>query len=359
MHNNKITGLAGVDEDPWRHHGKADELLDPLKFAIDAMLEYIDVNSDEETELDEFEIAKAKVLMCGYHAKWFAWARRVHVISVEAEFEGKLINPKTGKSSRTYTLGGKIDAIVMIDGKVFLIEHKTSSEDISPESMYVAKLGMDPQISTYHRGGESLGHKVYGTIYDIIKKPMLRAKKETPEKERTYTNPKPARPGKPCKDCKQAAIDMALSMDLKKPLVKDIPITEGCEECTLPKEAEESRLYSGQRDRDETPDEFADRIREAVTEDPEVNYRHEEVVRLEEELAEHDLDVWATALTMRNASYLGSHPRNLDGCERYKKLCEYWTVCRKHASIDDPLLFRDSQQHEELAQKPENDATVV
>lgn len=63
--------------------------------------------------VDPFEAAKARALMLGYHAKWSEVP--MNVLAVEKEFTAPLVNPDTGKASRTYLRGGKVDAIAEVD----------------------------------------------------------------------------------------------------------------------------------------------------------------------------------------------------------------------------------------------------
>jgi len=50
------------------------------------------------------------------------------VVALERKFEGKIANPKTGKSSRSLDIAGKIDGIVKVGPEFFLLEHKTASQ---------------------------------------------------------------------------------------------------------------------------------------------------------------------------------------------------------------------------------------
>jgi hypothetical protein len=75
------------------------------------------------------------------------------------------------------------------DGRVFIVEHKTSSEDISPGSDYFRRLRLNSQVSAYYLGAASLGYDVQGCLYDVLKKPQQkplqanarRAVAETPD----------------------------------------------------------------------------------------------------------------------------------------------------------------------------------
>jgi hypothetical protein len=63
-------------------------------------------------ESDPFERVKAEELLAGYHARWAN--EPLTVLAVEAQFEAPLVNPQTGAESRTFRLGGRIDAIVRV-----------------------------------------------------------------------------------------------------------------------------------------------------------------------------------------------------------------------------------------------------
>lgn len=65
-------------------------------------------------EIDPVEAIKAEELMLGYHVRW--QHEPLRVLAVEAEFRAALVNPETDSASKTFQRGGKIDAIVHVDG---------------------------------------------------------------------------------------------------------------------------------------------------------------------------------------------------------------------------------------------------
>jgi hypothetical protein len=110
------------------------------------------------------------------------------------------------------------------------------------------------------------------------------------------------------------------------------------------------RLYAGQRDHDESPDEFRARLVEAVAENPVGTYQRAEVVRLESELQEFGFDLWQQGQQIREAQLAGRYPRNPDACIRFGKTCPYFEVCSGAASLDDARLFRSLDNvHPELS----------
>lgn len=248
---------------------------------------------------DPFDRSRAAAMLLGYHARW--QADGLEVVAVEQEFTAPMVNPHSGRASQTFKLGGKIDALVRTsDGRVWICEHKTSSEDIGLGSDYWQRLTLDPQISIYYVGARALGFEPAGCLYDVLRKPGLRPYGATPEAERKY---------------------------VKKT----------------------GELYANQHAADETPEDFFDRCVAAIGEAPDRFYQRGEIVRLEEDEKDAAADAWQTARAIRDADLTGRAPRNPDACKQYGRSCEYLPVCTRTAAIDDPILYRVAERkHEEL-----------
>lgn len=263
---------------------------------LEAALEAL---AERTEQLDAFELARALEMLNGYDARWRD-APYV-TIAVEQEFRAAMVNPDTGAKSRTFELGGKLDVIVQDEeGRVWLVEHKTSSDDLSPGSLYWQMLQLDTQVSVYYAGMRSLGFDPAGVIYDVLGKPQLRPLKATPVEDRKYRQ-------------------------------------------------KDGVLYANQRAEDETPAEFQARVREAIAAEPDSYLLRGIVVRTPEEEAEAAYDTWSHAQAIRDAVLAKRWPRNPDSCRRFGRLCTYFGVCSKTESITDPALFRQvTNTHEEL-----------
>lgn len=140
--------------------------------------------------LDPYQRTRAVAMLAGYQAFWES--EGYEALAVEKEFKLPLLNPNTGHSSRTWQLAGKVDAIVRApDGRCWVLEHKTTSEDASAGSAYRARLTLDGQVSQYVEGARALGFDVAGVIYDVLVKPQLRPlgitkTRKTPESPDEY-----------------------------------------------------------------------------------------------------------------------------------------------------------------------------
>jgi RecB family exonuclease len=126
-----------------------------------------------EGEADPYDQAKATAMILGYTARWSLAG--LTVAGVELEFRAPLVNPVSTYASRRYELGGKIDAIAIDDrGDTWVVEHKTTSEDITYGSPYWKRLRLDSQVSLYMVGARSLGFEPRGVLYDVLRKPAQR-----------------------------------------------------------------------------------------------------------------------------------------------------------------------------------------
>lgn len=261
--------------------------------------------------LDEFVIAKGEVMLAGYYERWRDEFRNYEVLGVEEEFATNLVNPETGASSRTWVLAGKLDVRVrdFRDGQVKIIEHKTTSEDISPGSEYWKRLTMDSQVSTYFAGAAWLGEPASVCIYDVLLVPAHRPLKATPVESRKYTK--------------------------------------------------DGRLYAAQRENDESPDDYRARVFEAMAAEPLFYFARGEVQRLEEQLKDAASDQWAMGRLIADAEKSGRHPRNPDACRRYGRTCPYFAVCCGEASLDDLTQFyRAESAHPELSRVTQAEKTA-
>jgi hypothetical protein len=101
--------------------------------------------------------------------------------------------------------------------------------------------------------------------------------------------------------------------------------------------------------RPETPDEYHLRIAEHITENVDKYYQRMSIVRLEEEKEDAERDLWYTVEDIARSRISGRHPRNPDACERYGRMCAYFDVCTRTASLEDTTRFvRVDNVHQEL-----------
>jgi hypothetical protein len=268
----------------------------------------------EQWERDDYTKAAHRALLIGYHERWAD--SPLHPIAVEHQYTAPLVNPATGAASRTWQAAGKIDVIARdsITQEVWILDHKFTSSDFSAGSDYRQQLLLDTQVSNYLAAARRMNLQPAGWVHDCIKRVALSPKMATPIESRKYTQEK--------RDKKTGEI------------------------------TEPSRLYAGQRDTDETPEEYFDRIIADIAERPDTYYARVAVVRLANEEQEAAFDYWQTGIQIRESRQANVWPRNPGACFKYNRACSFLPVCAGHGSLDDKTRYRRAERaHEELGRE--------
>lgn len=138
--------------------------------------------SDEQ--IHAWKVARETVaaLLAGYFWYWERpeipdALRPTKVIATEQAFTMPIRNPDTGASARNFVAAGKCDKIVELgDGRLAVMEHKTTGDDISPTSDYWKRLKIDQQISLYYMAARDRGYNVETVLYDVVRKPGIAPK---------------------------------------------------------------------------------------------------------------------------------------------------------------------------------------
>lgn len=224
--------------------------------------------------------------------------------------------------------------------KVRIVEHKTSTEDITSGSSYWKKLTLDVQLNVYLTGARALGHDPVGILYDVARRPTLQPYTATPVESRKYTLPK----DRACKGCK------------KNPGVTHTEDVDGAQvECRDGRivTAPGGKLYANLRDTDETPEEFRERLRGDIAENPDKYYQRGDIVRLAGEESAAAKNTWILARWIREVQLesggdASAWPQNVDACHAYNSECEFWGVCSGTEVVENPYLFKRSDAHSEL-----------
>ncbi len=263
---------------------------------------------------DPYRAATLKALFDGYCDRWIEDDFRMYeTVGSEIGFSAPLMNPETGALSKTWQLAGKIDAIAKEKdtGRYVIVEHKTTSSDIGPGSDYWKKIPIDGQVSGYYVGASTVGYEAENCLYDVIRKPTIKPSKTVP----------------------------VLDDDGLK-----IAVYEDSGERAYTKRGEPRQSASNEDGivlmvRDETPEEWAERLEKDIAERPDYYFARLDVARSSEDLAEYLFDMWAVGREIADAERMGRFSRNPQACSVFGT-CEYFDVCTGCASIDDVTLYK-------------------
>ena len=217
-----------------------------------------------------------------------------NIISVEKKFE-----VSTGYGKR---LIGKIDAIMEHEDSHFLIEHKTTACWETDGSEYLHNLLWDEQSTNYlyaHRkmleDGTIFEKEVKGIFYCIVEKPIIKPLLATPQEKRKYK--------------------------------------------------QDGTLYASQREHDETPEEYLQRVSAWYAEKPRVHKHF--VYRTPAEIDAQIADLNLVFRDMIECEKNGTFYRNPAACSILD--CPYRPKCLENKPDTDVLFVKKEQRNEELA----------
>lgn len=308
-----VSALAGVKDDqcepatgavwpPPADNNEADMTSeinnDGLKAAIDAINA---MTGDDPNKA--ILAATARGLMIGYDARW----SNAHWVSIseEQEFHLPIINPDTGCRSRTFTYAGKTDGIAEFNGKRFVREAKTTSEDIEdPNASYWRRLEIDAQISSYSLAQWQEGNKVEGTLYDVIRKPGIRPKQVTKDAQKDLRN---------------------------------LGIYCGAEI------AEESRGLT-----EENGELYEARLAALCLQEPGKYFARKAVYRTDSQILDYAQELWMIADEIRQAKASSRFYKNAGACMQWNRPCQYLGLCSGHDDINSDKWTRKEKFHTEL-----------
>lgn len=273
-----------------------------------------------QDDITEWMVESSTViaLVVGYASRWADDASEI--LATEQELEVPIRNPRTGGTART-TLRGKIDKLIRLpDGRLAIREHKTTSDDIGPDSDYWSRLSLDQQISTYVIAARSIGYDVTTVEYDVIRKPSIRPRKpeyQMSQEDRRALN--------------ERGVYFGLEFTLHE--VSDA-------------------IVAGK----ETPAMYGARLVADTLNRPDWYYARREIPRLESDIEEYRAELWQTHRIISECRVNGWWFRNSAACLAPYR-CEFCDICFTGSNVNEeiPQGFRlKERKHMELGGNNDN-----
>lgn len=253
-----------------------------------------------------YEQCKAQLI--GYHEQWQAveW----EPILVEYQYHLPVVNPETSRSSKIWTQAGRIDGLVQSADETYLLEHKTTSEDIeSADSSYWQRLTIDSQVNKYMLAMWQESYDLAGTLYDVIRKPGIRPKTIPEAARRTI-----------------ASLKTYCGVEVPDDIVQSV-ISGQTQECP--------RLYGL-------------RLLADIHEQPGKYYQRRIVPRLDHDLLEFAGELWGVCDEINRVRRSGLNVRNSGACMTWGRPCEYLGICSGHDDISSQNWVSRKNVHAEL-----------
>ncbi len=263
----------------WYGEGDLDAKLLAIRNLIDKS--FPDHNSDPSQKRD-WHLCHA--MFDGYRARYPK--EDFVVVGIEQEFSIPIINPLTGRSSRTFELRGKVDGLVQMRdlGELFLLEHKSAAQITGD---YIERLPSDFQINLYSMAlSRFMKQKISGVIYNVTRKASL--KQSEGETEEQF-------------EVRRAEL-------IKK---------------------SKTGKSSAKRKLPESNEAFRERLKEKYY-DPEMFYR--EILYLSDEDAlRTSTEIWDITKLILTARRENCWIPNWEACFKFgSKPCMYWPLCRSN-----------------------------
>jgi len=282
---------------------------------------------------DAFAQARARAIISVYHEVWGAdrW-KDFEVVAVEHEFSFPLMNPDTEGKSQSFVEAGKMDVLLRrrSTGRLTVLEHKTTSDDVGPESDYWLRLKMDGQVLKYDLGARSMGEEVQGVLYDVMGKPAHRPSQI------------------PLLD----ADGVKIVMDANGERVRT-------KDGKKWRESADSAQGYVLKTRPETPDEFEARLIGVLREQRNDYFAQKEVPRLDSEIIAFMEDEWNLSQQILHYRSKKLWPRNPNACTAYNRTCEFFDLCTGRASVDGIRYHKVPNVHNELRLQRDGDRQLL
>lgn len=261
-------------------------------------------------------------------------AERFETIEVEAEVRSDVVNPSTGRPSTRFDHVSKLDVIAFdrFARETIIVEHKSSSDDLTPGSPYWRRLSLDSQVSKYLLSLRQSGAgSVRSCLYDVAAKPG--------------TGPKAI----PSKDVRELA-ESGEYHGLKASWATQERISE------LYKASRGDRGgFTGKAHERDFLELYGLRLRSLIRERQEAFFGRLVLTRTDEELELYARELWELTAEIRKSRLSPISPRNSGACWNFNRPCEFFDVCTGSAEIEDRSLFeRPGQVHVELDEEFEN-----
>lgn len=163
-------------------------VADPLD-AVTRMLSYRYSSLYPGLPRDAAEVERVTLLYSLFAYRFHYDEQPVKVLAREIPFRIPLLDPKTRRPVPNVVIDGMIDKLVDSEGRPAVMEHKSTSDSVEPDSDYWGHLRLDTQTMTYVYAAQRLAAdgllEPYGikaetigdVYYDVWRKPQISPKK--------------------------------------------------------------------------------------------------------------------------------------------------------------------------------------
>lgn len=335
---------------PYVPGDRANEELRQSEIEAAILAAMVDYNEAPPQGVDHLEWAVEREtvgrLLQGYVWRW--QEEDIQIVVAEHKFRQPVINYNTktpmfkvipsqaGPPRQVpFYRAGMIDKIVsMPDGRIAILEHKTTGDSIKSDSDYWKQAKMSSQVSFYFQAAcDDPALPSPDTIfYDVIHKPQIAPRLITKgdtnaflglsfkKGKKTVVQPDPEVISRYSGEEFVVEIRGEIDNETAEHAIEEV-VVDGCI----------VEFHTDGRMR-ETPTMFGARLMQDMINRPNTYFAREEISRLQNDLEEFNADVYQTVEMIRFCQSSNQWPKNTDMCI-YPFRCEYFQVCASNVRI--------------------------
>jgi hypothetical protein len=236
-------------------------------------------------------------LLTGYAAMYGSDELRFHAVPIaERKVILPVLHPESGEPDADLTYTVVFDTLGYdAEGRTVLVEHKGTASDISTQKFW-RRFDTSLQLPLQVLAAIDSGREPHKLVLDAVRTPVMHRMRATPIEKREF-------------------------------YVRDS------------KWGKSGDAKPGTRTRDESREEFEERVRESLLDDPNKFYLRRDYFFDEYSLRMARLDLWDIGQQMLGVAQRMSAARNPDGCEKYNSMCGFEGACWRGESLADTQLY--------------------
>ncbi len=290
---------------------------------------------------EEWETERIKLLysLVAYIWYWEEDDAKIEVLELEKSFTIPLRNPDTCRALPHVKVVGKIDKVIRKLVKPFVMEHKSTSKSVDPDSSYWNRMIMDTQTTLYPFAARQLSedYKDIQVLYDVWHKPTISPKMLTQGDSKKFVA-----------DGKYYGTQFLVGYE-------EHSSPNGNPFCSV--NGVESEVKPGAKDNTfairETPEMYGARLLQDITERPEFYFARKEIPRTEADLKVFEVELYNIYQTVKNMNKNGGWYHDESQCEATFK-CSYTDLCYNNVELSDGMeyegfknIFKEKKDAEE------------
>ena len=333
-----LNNLDGPADDPARYCPICEctnKVPDDIMTAVTRVIDDAYCRVPNSVDPEDWAVERAKLLYAAAGYSWYYQNEPLKATHTEVKFRTP-IPGRTGRMVPNLLIDGVIDKVVKHAGNM-VVEHKTTSSSVAPDSKYWGKLTMDTQTTLYtftlrllrDRAELNLEGDISGFYYDVFHKPGIKPKMLSQADSKTLLES-----GEYCGGTFEISGYAPYEIyfkDKEQISVPTSPIYVGDSQTEVKMNAKGTAIAIK-----ETPDMYGHRLLADISERPEYYFVRRELAKTDAELDRFHKELLGVFTTMRAMYNMDSWYHCEEQCEATYN-CDFIDMCYNGIDPDGEL----------------------